>query len=359
MSREILNRAVELARNGRYDGALELLRPLVLDEKMKPFALAAMAYTHQLAGDFAPARYLYGRALRLHPDKDDWSRMLARCEDQHKGRIADVRRSKPRLWYRLLGFLFVLAGLGVCALPSFDATAQLVHDQFEFDPTESFTELLIGGAALFAVGLIPILIGFGRKMRYRRALRAAVGRDPAKAAPATCWACGLNRPKRPDACPFCASSHRPPKAALVAPPPLSAASTVTVFPEASPPRRPLAETATAFPEAPPPMAPPPIAPRPVAPAPVAAPPTAPPLVIAQPVVPPPLVPPLNAPAVSDFAPPPLPLQPTPAGLYAQRLSAAAAGDAVPPPLPFGLGNGHQPGDGEQPPPLPPMQPYEW
>jgi hypothetical protein len=58
MSQETLKRAVDLAQRGLSGQALELLRPLLHDQKMKPSAMVAMAFSHERAGNFAFAKYL-------------------------------------------------------------------------------------------------------------------------------------------------------------------------------------------------------------------------------------------------------------------------------------------------------------
>jgi len=213
MSREIIARAVDLANKGVHTQAMDLLRPLLLDEKMKASALVTMAYCLKCGGNFAAAVYACGEAVRLVPANTKWSEMVAQLEEARKKRITDAQLRRPRGWLKLIGFLLLLiGGLGI-AVALVDVLSDFVFNNlpFEINPSRYMVEFVSGGAATVILGLILFRIGMVRKSRYKKALREAEGEDFLDPRHFPCWACGLRRAKKPEECFWCSSPRKRPK----------------------------------------------------------------------------------------------------------------------------------------------------
>jgi len=69
---ETLNHAAALLKNGNTEQAKQAVRPLICNDKAKPFALMVMGASLEKEGDLAAAVYLYRSAVALLPDRNDW-----------------------------------------------------------------------------------------------------------------------------------------------------------------------------------------------------------------------------------------------------------------------------------------------
>lgn len=211
MSREDIQRAVNLIKQRLYPQALELLRPLVLDEKVRASAIAVMAYCHQRQENLPLARYLYGEAIQLQPKNSEWAKLLANCEFAHQKKTTEASKGKPGIMGLLLALLLLILGGLAAGATVPGPVADLFFTMTTIEATENGLPFLIGGGVAAGLGLIILLTAFVKRVKYKRRVREAVGEDFSDKKHSACWACNLRYHNSLKACPFCGSPRTQPQ----------------------------------------------------------------------------------------------------------------------------------------------------
>jgi len=90
MSEQVLKKATDLVKRKDFDGALDMLRPLISQRDMQGPALYVMGYVHEKQGNLGRARYLYIQSLGSNPNQAVVLRRLEKFDKKYAGKKSEI-----------------------------------------------------------------------------------------------------------------------------------------------------------------------------------------------------------------------------------------------------------------------------
>ena len=204
MSKEILSRALELAKQGIPDEGINLLRPLLGQPEFQKDAIYLMAFCYEQKRDHATAIHLYGQLVKLDPVNAAPSERLKSCHAALSQSVATAE-SQTGWGKRCTILLPLLVVLGGVALGMAIATPELLYYG------EAVLPSIIGGGFLLFIAFLLLLGGIRRVFIRASSIRQAQGTDYTNQRQRTCWACGLSVPEKGGRCLFCQSDKKQPE----------------------------------------------------------------------------------------------------------------------------------------------------
>ena len=201
MSKEILSRALELAKQGIPDEGINLLRPLLMQPEFQKDAIYLMAFCYEQKRDHATAIHLYGQLVKLDPVNAAPSERLKICHAALSQSVATAE-SQTGWGKRCTILLPLLVVLGGVALGMAIATPELLYYG------EAVLPSMIGGGFLLFIAFLLLLGGIRRVFIRASSIRQARGTDYTNQRQRTCWACGLSVPEKGGRCLFCQADKK-------------------------------------------------------------------------------------------------------------------------------------------------------
>ena len=160
IDKEIIKRAIDidLIGKGLLQEGKELLRPFLVLEKARPFAIAALGVCMEHTEKFPVARYLYQEALAHQPSDSNLTSVLSRCEEKYQETISEAQKKLIGVLLPLIIFLLILVTCGLFAISFFSDAARFVDRYTGLGVSDYSSELQVCTIGTFFFTLVFLAI---------------------------------------------------------------------------------------------------------------------------------------------------------------------------------------------------------